>query len=559
MKSLGIAVLILESVLLTGCIDAVAIAALTRNKNLNKSAAPAPAPPDPLYHVWIASIPDVAAALAQETQLQSNGGVPDPAVWSEIGTGGATGTFVPSQTPGTYNAILIQASAAQTYHLDAVESLNVDDSTKEAASGTVYDNLMTTNPTGMRGAPDGATADMTAGSGTNACVFTVFAGSISRFRVSIWSSAPTSGDVLRAVSVARAGNQRAGGAFLGSTGTIYVTFDEPAGANRNVLLGRFDGVGNLLGTTSIVTGVSAAAGSHSVALHTDGTVYVSATTGTGAILVRKYTADLSVQLWQASFSSGLNSDRTEAHGLTVDASGNAIIAGGANTATNGIDLWMRKLSSGAGATMWTQTPPPLSPDPASTWWRAVVTNAAGDVFSAGDLGSLATSAVETLTRKSAGSNGTALWSNQFSDPDAPPDVGNAIALDGVGSVYVAGALGTSSAGKNISLIKHSAAGFVTSFDTFDGIAGLDDELLGIAAESDGTIYAVGYETLPGPLQAMWIRKYDPTGAVVWTRTYSGAGNTQAVNVLLDTTSIIVMGAETIPGGETDLHIRRYAK
>ena len=550
-----IAILILG---LTGCIDGATVALLLTRKSKKNSSAPA-ALPDPLYHVWIASIPDVPTAQAQEQLLRTNSGAPDTSVWADVGTGSASEIFAPPQAPGSYNAILIQASSAQTYHLDAVEILDANDTTVETASGTVYENLLSNNPNNMLGPPDALSADTMATAGTNACLFTIYLGPISRFRVTIQSAAPAPGDVLGVSQIVRPGNQKPGGAAFDSTGNIFVTFDEPAGASRTVFLAKLDPTGALLSATSIVTGVTATAGSHCAALYTDDTVYVAATTGSGSILARRYSADLSTQLWSVSFSSGLNSDRVEAHGLAVDSAGNAVVAGGANTVTNGIDPWMRKLGAAAGGTLWTQTQPLLSPDPNSTWWHGVVTDPSGDVYSTGNLGSLATSAIELLTRKSSGAAGTATWSNQFSDPDTPPDTGQAVGLDGSGNVYVGGSLGTSSQGKNAFLIKYSPAGFAVSFETFDGGANLDDEILGLAVESDGTVYAVGYLTLTGPLQVMWIRKFDPTGAIVWTRTYASAGNAQAIDVLLNSTSITVIGFETLAGGETDIHVRRYAK
>src|SRR5262250_2981632 len=106
MKRLAICIGLLSgTILLGGCIDAVTIVLLTRKKSSHKSPVP-----DPFYHVWIASLADAAAASDQESQLRANGGFPDAAVWTDIGTGSASAVFTPAQAPGSYNAILVQVS-----------------------------------------------------------------------------------------------------------------------------------------------------------------------------------------------------------------------------------------------------------------------------------------------------------------------------------------------------------------------------------------------------------------------------------------------------------------
>jgi len=183
-----------------------------------------------------------------------------------------------------------------------------------------------------------------------------------------------------------------------------------------------------------------------------------------------------------------------------------------------------------------------------------------EVYSTGDLTSTASGFIEIVTRRSAGSNGAAAWSDLFGDNQPAADLGRALAVDGAGNVHVGGHLGTAAQGRNGTILKYIPGGFLTSLITIDDQNALDDEVLDLAAEPDGTIYACGYETVPGQGRNLWVRKYDPQGGLVWIRTYDGGfGDDLAASLVLSGSSLLVAGSRTEPGGETNIHVRRYAK
>jgi hypothetical protein len=100
-----------------------------------------------------------------------------------------------------------------------------------------------------------------------------------------------------------------------------------------------------------------------------------------------------------------------------------------------------------------------------------------------------------------------------------------------------------------------------AFETHDGPGGGDDEILDLVRDTDGTLYACGYETAAGAQTDLWIRKYGPTGTVLWTRTFGGAfgGNDRAVSLALSATHLYVFGEETSSGTGRDPHVRKYVK
>jgi hypothetical protein len=96
--------------------------------------------------------------------------------------------------------------------------------------------------------------------------------------------------------------------------------------------------------------------------------------------------------------------------------------------------------------------------------------------------------------------------------------------------------------------------------TFNGAANGDDEILDIALDTDGSIYAVGYETVSGQGQNIWVRKYDTNLNPVWTRTHDGGvGNDRAISVAIHGDQVVVAGYETVSGGLTKFVLRVYQK
>ncbi len=548
---------------LPGCDVAVGVGLALSGRDGGSSSRSAAVPPvDTTYHVWIAQIPDAAAASAQEAALLAADGTPDPLVWKEVGTAVQTAVFDPTDAPGTFNAILVQAGDAQAYHLDAIEVLGAAGNVVlESASGPTYSGQAGAagNATGT---PDGLTADLAAGAGTRAFLFTLYATAIDRFRVNAFGTARASGDVAWAATWSDGGDETTGGAALDSAGTTYVAvYDAAGGGNRDLLLLRIDTTGTpVLPATVVQAGVSAAAGSASVAVHADDTVYVAGTVGAGDVLVRRYAAGLGSNVWSLTVDSGVGIDRAESNSIAVDSAGNAVVAAGMATALNGIDPWMRKFAAANGATLWTQTPPLLPADSASTYWHAAGVDTADDVYSAGDLTSTASGFVEIVTRRSAGAGGGAVWSDLLGDNQAPADLGRAVGTDLAGNAYVAGFMGTGAQGRNGVLLKYLPGGLLATLLTYDDLNAMDDEALDLAVEPDGTVYAAGYETVAGQGENWWVRRYDPAGGVVWTRAYDGGvSNDRATSVSVQGNHVIVVGTRTEAGGETNVHVRRYVK
>jgi hypothetical protein len=525
---------------------------------------------DDRYHVWVANLTPGEAA-AQETALQGGVGNPDSGIWTEVlpvvGTQLTTAEFVP---PANMNTILIQANVIQPYEIDSIEVMDSAGTVVDWPVGTVYQARMS-NPNNIKGAPDGVIA-VTAATATNkAIVFTQFnpsAGGIARFRVGLWRpGSQISGDLIWTRTLTKTGDQTAGGAAINNVGMVYASFHDDATRDTHVV--RYDSAGVASAITTVATVITATEGSHSIAVDdTNSAVYVAATVEDGNVGIEKYSLDMvdttptaGTFFFKTSFTGA---ERVEANGITVDSAGNVIVAGGFAIPLQGIDHWMMKLNS-SGGQLWA-LPPTQPADSGDTWWRAVATDSANQVFGAGDLNS--GGSLDILTQR-VSSLGVAGWSATLSNP-SQVDLGNAIAIDlssAANDVVVAGFQTVAGQGKDGIIRKYTNAGAaIGAFAVnHNGPANGDDEILDIAIDStNGAIYAVGYETVPGQGTNMWIRRYSSTGAIVWTRTHhhagaGNAGNDRAVSVALNGAHVIVVGDITLAGGGKEIHVRRYVK
>jgi len=544
---------LLALVLLVGC-DAAAAAFLLGRKDGGGDSGAAPVLGSDVFEVWVASIPNGGAADGERTTLVNSMGNPSGPTWIRVGNAAHTKDFGLAD-PGSFNAILIQASSNRNYLLDCVEILDAQDQVLEHASGQTWSDLVDF-PERMLGAPDGSQAVTNAVGDTRAFIFSLYSGPIHKFRINGQGQAqpPASGDVTGTGSLPGSGSQEPGGVAVDPVGDLI---DVVVGLGGGlVLLAEFDSDGNYVDQVQVASGVSAATGSHSVAIDSNGARFVAATVGSGQVLVRRFEPDLSSG-WAVTFDSGFGSDRVESNGIAVDAGDNVVVGGGKNSLLLGITHWVARLSNG-GTLLWEQSP---DDDPtAPTYWRGVAADGNGQVYASGDLSTSLLGGTNEVRTARYSSGGAAQWSEEFADSNAPADLGQAVAVDGSGNIIVGGYLGTGNQGRDGLLLRYSSGGALGPVATHNGPANGNDEILDVAVDADGSVYAVGYETVSGQGENMWVRKYAPNESTAWTRTHHGGfGNDRAVSVAILGSKLVVAGYETNSGGQTKLVLRVYAK
>lgn len=139
------------------------------------------------------------------------------------------------------------------------------------------------------------------------------------------------------------------------------------------------------------------------------------------------------------------------------------------------------------------------------------------------------------------------------------DSASDVAVDASGNVIVVGTQGQGDA-SDIWVRKLDPNGEPLWTRTYGGAAGMQDVGRGVAVDAAGNVIAAGYETTAGGETDAWVRKYDPEGNEIWTRTHAGAagGDDKAADVAVDGEgSILVVGEEMTATTGADLWLRKY--
>ncbi|MBV8879018.1 MAG: hypothetical protein JO332_03535 [Planctomycetaceae bacterium] len=565
---------------LLGC--DVAVVALLASKSGSKSKNSGRAAPDVTFRLWAAELGGITGASEQATIL-ANHGDPDPARWTQLDATTTSGEYaMPTPTAGGFNAVLVQATVNQVYEIDAFEVLDGSGTTTSTPSTVFGGNVdAVAGLSRAQGPPDGV-GTLTAATDTDRSFVMMKSGSaITKFRINLWqkNAARVSGDVEWVNTLVRVNDQKAGGAALNSAGVTHLTFRDPGA----IYLARISSSGNIVqdsntdDVTSIEGTVSTPVGTASIAINTNpgpdlDDIFVAATRQAGDIRLQKFVGISASNSWQVPALSGSGVDRVEANGLALNSAGELFLAAGldAGGLGGGVNHFLKKYSKVNGADMWASaspSSPPAHGDTANTYWYAVATDGTQDVFTTGDLTSvilLGTPDVFTtrlLDTNTATFNGgvTETWASHDMGGGTTPARGVTIGVDGNHSVYVGG-FTTGTSDLDGFIIKYQGGGSSAGVHFAPKRAG-KDEILDIAVEADGTVYATGYETNGGQ-EDLVLYKLKPNGAVDWKRTLDFGGLAdRGVQVMTTATHVIVVGqvGNNQTANDLDIHVRKYVK
>jgi len=121
------------------------------------------------------------------------------------------------------------------------------------------------------------------------------------------------------------------------------------------------------------------------------------------------------------------------------------------------------------------------------------------------------------------SAGQQLWVARYDGPGNYADRATAIALDGMGNVYVTGESFNANGNTDYATIKYNSAGQQQWVARYNGPANADDSAVSIAVDSSGNAYVTGTIRNPGRVGDYATIKYDATGQQQWVAMYDGPG------------------------------------
>ena len=175
--------------------------------------------------------------------------------------------------------------------------------------------------------------------------------------------------------------------------------------------------------------------------------------------------------------------------------------------------------------------------------NAVAADSAGNIYITGETNSFGPhTPYPTLFLTKYDTNGTLVWQRTWSNTS---ETANAIALDSAGNIYVTGNIRDAGYGTYYALLLkfNSAGGLLWERDW--GVSNDFDVGNGLAVDSTGNVYLVG-ETQnwgAGEFDAL-IMKFDPSGTLLWERTWGGKNFERAYAAAVDSAGNLYVGGAT---------------
>lgn len=310
------------------------------------------------------------------------------------------------------------------------------------------------------------------------------------------------------------------------SGNVYVTGDSYGGSST-----RSDYAAikyNSEGTEQWIRRYNGPGSGHdyaiSVAADPTGNVYItgySIGSGTGFdIAVVKYASD-GIEQWVGRYEQ-TGSTACKPYSMAVDGSGNIFIAGYNNNAGSSYDFLTLKYNS-VGDQQWFRTYNGTgnSYDQA----KAIIADDQGNVYVTGHTTRLGTRADYTTIKYD--SEGTAQWIRFYNGPGNSSDYPQAIAVDGLGNIYVTGyCYGGPGTHYDYATVKYNSEGMEMWVQRYNGPGNTSDQATAIAVDGPGNVYVTGYFTGSGTAQDYGTLKYNSEGIMQWVATYNGPGNSK---------------------------------
>jgi hypothetical protein len=348
------------------------------------------------------------------------------------------------------------------------------------------------------------------GSGTNDDYATIKYDSAGNQQwVSRYNGPGNDADSANAIAVDGSGNVYVTGASYGSaTDYDYATIKyDPAGSE--LWIRRYNGPGN--GDDCAIAVVVDGSGN----IYVTGYSYGSDTYADYATIKYDPNGD---ELWVRRYN-GPENLWDEAFAIAVDSSGNIYLTGescGFGTYydyttikydPNGNELWVRRYN-GLGNDY----------DGAS----AIAVDSSSNIYVTGESIGFGTRSDYATIKYDP--NGNELWVHRYNGLGNDYDGASAIAVDGFGNIYVAGASIGSGTSYDYATIKYDSAGGEQWVLRYNGPGNLGDWANDIVVDSSGDIYVTGESSGSSTNRDYATIKYDPAGNQRCVLRYNGLGN-----------------------------------
>jgi hypothetical protein len=277
----------------------------------------------------------------------------------------------------------------------------------------------------------------------------------------------------------------------------------------------------------------------------------NSTSGDYDLWVRKYSSGGSI-LWTDIYD-GQAGSYDAGTCLTIDPSNNIYVGGGTFTVAGTIDFFTRKYTS-TGAMQWT-----------STWDQMGFYDGVVKIrYSSTGISVAGGSQVSADTWRYAvlryNSNTGVLASTYVSaGGTATIDQIKDLVIDDQNNSYILGGVEEVGEGYNIKLVKLNTNLSVLWEKTINGNDNLDDMGEAIAIDVSGDVYITGYTTSISTVQDVVTNKYNSAGVLQWSQTYNGSdsGLDKGKAIEINSNGDVYVGATSFIGTTNDLLTLKY--
>jgi len=238
------------------------------------------------------------------------------------------------------------------------------------------------------------------------------------------------------------------------------------------------------------------------------------------------------QGWVARYNGPANAGDL-AVAIAVDGSGSAYVTGYSSGVGTGYDYATIKYDN-AGNQLWVRR---YDGAKANDWAHAIALDGLGNVYVTGHSQGGATG--DDYATIKYDSVGKLLWVARYDGPARGQDQAWAITVDGSGNIYVTGWSYGGSASSDYATIKYDSAGNPLWVARYDGPSSSYDQAWAIAVDASGNAYVTGcsdgrgtspgYDVISTDYATV---KYDSVGNLLWVARYDGpAGSSDEAHAI----------------------------
>lgn len=257
-----------------------------------------------------------------------------------------------------------------------------------------------------------------------------------------------------------------------------------------------------------------------------GNIYVTGNSHGGSsyqdYATTKYNSE-GIEQWVVRYNGPGNYHDTPT-AIAVDALGNVYVTGYSYGSSTSYDFATIKYNSN-GIEQWVVRY--NGPGNGNDLVFAMAVDGLGNIYVTGE-GYNAESGLDYTTIKYDG-NGHSQWVATYNGPSSYNDSARAIALDALGNIYVTGhSYGGGETRDDYATIKYSSSGSQLWVARYAGPSGAPysayDQANAIAVDISGNVYVTGYSDGANTSYDYATIKYDTNGAERWVARYNGSGN-----------------------------------